>query len=223
MLKDVSVVAFDIDGTLYPAWRLNIRLVGYVLRHLNFYIHYSRVRKIMHRTAPLPDFYEYQGRLLAEELDCTVDEAKEKIQRIVYDGMLPYFEKVKPYRDVQKCFLALKDAGYRIALMSDFPPEQKGEMWGLIPYCELILGTEAIGALKPSKYPFGMMAMALNVEHDKILYVGNSRKYDLTGAKNAGMKCAIIVPWWRSLSRRSLKEADFCFRNYRQFMDIVLQ
>ncbi len=223
MFKDVSVIAFDIDGTLYPAWRLNIRLAGYVLRHARFFLHYAKVRRIMHRTAPLPDFYEYQARLLAEELSSTVEDAKEKIQTIVYDGMLPYFQRVKPFKNVQKCFLALKDGGYRIALLSDFPPEQKGELWGLIPYCEMILGTEAIGALKPSKYPFGVMAMALNVEPEKILYVGNSKKYDVIGSNNAGMKSAVILPLWRRLFHRPIKEADFCFGNYRQFMDIVLQ
>ena len=43
MLADISVVAFDIDGTLYPSWSLNVRLLPYVLRHLSFYLKYNKV------------------------------------------------------------------------------------------------------------------------------------------------------------------------------------
>lgn len=222
MLDGVSVIAFDIDGTLYPTHSLNIRIWFYVLRHLRFFLHYSKVRKIMHRTAPLADFYGYQARLLAEELSCSVEVARAKIQQIIYDGMKPYFTRIKPFRGMQEAIAAFKAAGYRIALLSDFPPEQKGELWGIIPYCELILGSEDLGALKPSKYPFGVMALALNVPIQNILYVGNSIRYDVKGAKNAGMKCAYLLPLWRRLLRRPLKEADICFSNYRQLQEIVI-
>jgi putative hydrolase of the HAD superfamily len=223
MKMDVTVIAFDIDGTLYPEWRLYIRLIPYFFRHFSFFLHYSRVRKILHRTAPLPDFFEYQSRLLAEELHCTVSEAKDKIRSIIYDGLRPYFKKIKPFRNVAETFDAFKTAGYKIALLSDFPPEQKGDLWGLIPRCDLILGTEQTGALKPSKYPFGIMARILETPLEKILYVGNSVHYDVDGAKAAGMKCAYLLPLWRRILHTSYSKADVCFSNYRQLKDIVLQ
>ena len=117
----------------------------------------------------------------------------------------------------------MRAAGYRLALLSDFPPEQKGDVWGLIPYCELVLGSEKIGALKPSKYPFGVMAQALGVEFSQILYVGNSIRYDVKGAKNAGMKTAYLLSGWRKFFNKKLPEADISFANYRQFTDIVIQ
>ena len=66
---EIKAVAFDIDGTLYPNYRLYIKMVFYFLKNLKFFLHYNKVRKILHRTAVLADFFEYQGRLLAEELD----------------------------------------------------------------------------------------------------------------------------------------------------------
>ena len=222
-LRGISVIAFDIDGTLYPSYRLNLRVCGYFLRHLGFFLHYNKVRKQLHRTAPLADFYEYQGRLLALEMHCTVEEAKANIQSIVYDGLKPHFCRIKPFRGMQEAIAALHAAGYRIALLSDFPPSQKGELWGIVPHCELILGSEALGALKPSKYPFGVMAQALGVPLESILYVGNSVRCDVRGANNAGMKSAYLLPLWRRLLRRPLKEADICFANYRQLQDIVLK
>jgi len=222
-MKDIEVIVFDIDGTLYPAWRLNIRMIPYVLCHLPFFMHYSKVRRILHRTAPLPDFFEYQSRLLANEMDCTVAEAKQRIQKTIYDGLKPFFERVRPYRHVEETFRRFRDAGYRIAILSDFPPEQKGDIWGIIPYCDMILGTEEIGALKPSKYPFGILAMALKVSPEKILYVGNSIRYDVEGAKNAGMKTAYLLPLWRRILHIRCRKADISFANYRQLQNIVLQ
>ncbi len=222
-MRDFEVIAFDIDGPLYPSWQLNIRLVPYVLAHAGFFLHYQKVRKILHRTAPLSDFSEYQARLLAVEMKCTVAEAREKINTIIYEGLKPFFKNLKPYKNVTETFCKLHEAGYRLALLSDFPPEQKGEIWGIIPYCEVILGTEKIGALKPSKYPFGILSMALNVPPEKILYVGNSVHYDVNGAKMAGMKTAYLVPWFKHLLHIPCRNADISFGNYRQLQDIVLK
>lgn len=222
-MKDFEVIAFDIDGTLYPAWQLNIKLIPYVLAHLVFFLHYSKVRKILHNTAPLADLAEYQARLFAIEVNCTVAEAHKKINSLVYEGLKPFFQNLRPYKNVEETFRKFKEAGYRLALMSDFPPEQKGTIWGLIPYCDVILGTEKIGALKPSKYPFGVLANALNVAPEKILYVGNSIKYDVKGAKNAGMKTAYLLPLHKRIFHGSCRNADISFSNYRKLQDIVLK
>lgn len=222
MLGKIKAVAFDIDGTLYPSFSLYVRLLPYIIRHIRFYYHFNRVRKIMHRTAPLPDFYEYQGRLMAEEMGISSARARAMIKLIAYDGLKPYFNKIKPFKYVQETFVKLHEKGYKIALLSDFPPSQKNEMWGLIPYCDLILGSEAIGALKPSKYPFGVMAMALELEREEILYVGNSVRFDVRGANNAGMKSAVIAPRLKRFFSKKIKEADISFSNYRQFLKYVL-
>ncbi len=225
-LKDIKVVAFDIDGTLYPNMRLYPLIIPYVIRHIRFYIRFSRVRKILHRTAPLPDFYAYQGKLLSEQLGCTEKEAREQIDKIVYRGLSPYLEKTRPFSHVHDAFQTVREAGLRIALLSDFPPSQKGNVWGLLPFCELSLGTEEIGALKPSKYPFGILAMKLGVKASEILYVGNSIKYDVNGARNAGMKTALIAPRISIFLRKifhKLPPADILFSNYRQFIKFVLQ
>ena len=223
MLENISVIAFDIDGTLYHPWALNLRAAGYFLRHLKFFLCFNSVRHIMHETAPLPDFYEYQARLLAGKMKCPAEKAKKDIQRIVYDGLKPIFAKIKPFPYVKECFERLKAAGYRLALLSDFPPSQKGDTWGLLPYCELVMGSEEIGALKPSKYPFGVMAKKLGVELSQILYVGNSVRYDVKGAKNAGMKAAYLLSGWRKIFHKKHPVADISFADYRQFSDIVIQ
>ncbi|UKI55225.1 MAG: hypothetical protein L6V90_11460 [Treponema succinifaciens] len=64
MFEEIEAVAFDIDGTLYPSWRLYLLMPLYVIKHLKFYLHYNKIRKILHRTAPLSDFFmNFQARL----------------------------------------------------------------------------------------------------------------------------------------------------------------
>lgn len=222
MIKGIKAVAFDIDGTLYPDIRLYKQMVFYFLRHLPFFIHYNRVRKIMHRTAPLGDFYEYQARLLAEEMKITPAQAKEKIHSICYSGLKKFFQRMKPFKYVPETFQQFKDAGLKLAILSDFPPDQKGDIWGCRELFDVILGSEEIGMLKPSKYCFGILAKELKCKPEEILYVGNSVKYDVRGAKNAGMKAALRIPLNKQLIGWTCDEADICFKNYRQLCKIVL-
>lgn len=223
MIEGIKVIAFDIDGTLYPSYRLNIRIIGHFITHATQFLHFGLVRRQLRRTAPLSNLFEYQARLLAKRMKVDLDEAKIILDKMAYAGLEKYFKDIKPFKYVVETFAKLKEAGYRLALLSDFPPEQKGELWGLKPYCDKILSTEKIGALKPSKYPFGILAMELGVKPQEILYVGNSAKYDIVGAKAAGMKTAYLEPVWRRIFKKPLKEADLSFKDYRQLQEYALK
>ena len=120
--KEIEAVAFDIDGTLYSNARLYARIAPFFLKHLLFFIRYNKVRKILHRTGPLPDFFEYQARLFADGTLLSASEARNKIDEIVYHGLTPYFEDLKSYPYVYETFSAFKKAGLRLAILSDFPP-----------------------------------------------------------------------------------------------------
>ena len=223
MIEGIKAVAFDIDGTLYPSWRLYIRMGGYFFKNLLFYRKFNKVRGRLHRTAPLPDFFEYQSILLSEETGLPVKEARQKIRDICYDGLMPFFRKVKPFHGMYESILALKKAGLKIAILSDFPPEQKEDIWGVRDLCDVCIGSEESGALKPSIYPFGILAKKLELAPHEILYVGNSIKYDVLGAKHAGMKAAYIMTGLRRIFSVRCKHADFSFKNYRKLTQIVLE
>lgn len=222
-LGEIEAVAFDIDGTLYLQWRLHLRMLFHFIRHSIFFLRYGIVRGEMHRMDRLENFCQVQAQLMAKYMHCSEEQAQRMLDRIVYDGLKRHFTKIPPCANVQDTFWKFKEAGFKIAILSDFPPEQKGELWGLKKYCSVILGTEELGALKPSPYSFRVMAEKLGVAPEHVLYVGNSIKYDVKGAKNAGMKCAYFEPLWRHLFHMPLREADISFGTYRQLQNIVLQ
>ena len=96
---------------------------------------------------------------------------------------------------------------------------------GLGGFFDVILSTEETGALKPSGIPFAVLVKALDLDPKEILYVGNSLRYDVEGAKSAGIKAALIRRCLFStghVPRKSSVKADFVFRDYRQLREYVL-
>jgi len=231
MLSGISAVAFDLDGTLYPNYSLNLRLLPFLFSHWRFMLAFGRARNIIRREqeaqaasarhlSSRPDFYERQARLVADQLKARKEEIRERIDRLIYRGWEPFFRKIKPFPHVREFFGELKAAGLKLGLLSDFPPDTKLEYLGLSGFWDTALCTESIGALKPAAKPFEELAETLACPAEKILYVGNSRRYDVEGAKRAGMKAALLNT---GLPIITGIKADFTFRNYRQLRNFMLQ
>ncbi len=215
-ISNIKGVAFDIDGTLYRTWKLNVRMSIYFLRHSFFFLKYGLVRNIMHRTDAIPNFVQVQSEHMARKLKTTPEEAKARLDKIVYKGLEKYFNKIKPCKGSVEFIRRLKESGYKIALLSDFPPEQKGEIWGIKKNCDVVLGTEQIGALKPSKKPFELLSEKLGLPVERILYVGNSHSYDVETPASMGMKTAWFIPAIKGRLGCRSKTADITFWDYSQ-------
>lgn len=221
-IGEIKAVAFDIDGTLYKAWRLNVRMAFHFLRHNQFFLKYGLTRRRLHQNEAVENFNDVQAADMAMRLRCTKEEARSRLDAVVYKGLEKYFSRIKPCRDVVETVRKFKEAGLKIALLSDFPPEQKGDVWGIKPYCDVVLGTEFIGALKPSPVPFAHLADRLGLPPEQILYVGNSYKYDVVGSKSAGMKSAWFISPLRKIFCRPSEMADISFCSYLELQKFVL-
>ncbi len=229
MRSEIDAIAFDIDGTLYPNWSLYRRLLPFLARNARFLAGFGRVRRRIrdwqsaHPGVPRPDFFAWQAELLAEELDCGVETARKRLHDGVYEGWKPIFRKVRPYPHLKESFAALRESGLKVGILSDFLPSQKENLWGLEPLCDVVMGAEETGALKPSPIPFMAFAKAIGVAPGRILYVGNSVESDVRGASAAGMKTACIVnPVALALGFRA-PGADISFSSYRKLTAIVLK
>ena len=222
-ISKIKAVAFDIDGTLYRAWKLNLRMSFYFLSHGIFFLKYGLVRNIMHQTKATSDFIKIQSEHMAKKLKCTPKEAEERLDKIIYKGLEKYFRKIKPCHLSIEFIKKLKASGYKIALLSDFPPEQKGDIWGIRDLCDVVLNSEKAGALKPDSTPFLHLAGELKLPTEEILYVGNNHKYDIVGSKNVGMKSAWFrLPFMAWLGKKS-KLADITFWRYKQLYKLFFE
>ncbi|MDR2181311.1 MAG: HAD family hydrolase [Treponema sp.] len=226
----LKAVAFDLDGTLYPNYRFYARLFPLILRHPRFFRAFALVRRRLHEAdADAPaggtngtNFYRRQAALMSELLGVRVDE--QSMERRVYRPWENCFARVRLFPFVAETAAALKGAGLKLGLLSDFPPERKLILLGLEGVFDTVLCTEITGRLKPNRLPFDTLARAMAVEAESILYVGNSPRFDVAGAKAAGMRAALIKRGPASTGRCSAETAaaDFVFRDYRQLRQYVL-
>jgi len=222
-----DAVAFDLDGTLYPNAALFARALPAMLSKARRLSAFNAVRQRLrsmglndpvYRGAPPRDgaaFRTLEARMAAPAMGMTEAEAEAYIARHFYAYVEELFARVRPYRGVGQALDALAGRGLRLALLSDLPPRRKLELMGLWGRFDPALCSSDSGFLKPAREPFAMLASALGLPPDRILYVGNSPRVDAAGAKAAGMASAIV-------SRRAVPEADFTFFDWNRLVEFVL-
>lgn len=226
-MSQIKAVAFDIDGTLYRSWRFFLRMSGHFFLHSMFFAKYGLARKALRKISITTNFQQAQAEEMGKRLHCTPEEAISYLDKIVYKGLMKYFIHIPPCSGSVDFVKTLKDKGYKIGILSDFPPEQKGDIWGIKEMCDICLGTESTGALKPSSIPFTALCEKLQLKPEQVLYIGNSHKYDVIGASKIGMKTAwILTPMQKLFSKKS-SVADITFVHYKElnklFENITVQ
>jgi putative hydrolase of the HAD superfamily len=233
MRNGIEAVAFDLDGTLYPNYRLYVRLLPFILREARLLRAFGKARdtiRAAQETAAPPrygDFYDYQAQCIAGMLGADPALVKEKVERLIYRGWEAHFKKIKLFPHARETLETLRQAGLKLGLLSDFPPETKLAYLGIAGFWDSALCSEQIGALKPDRRPFDRLAAALSRKPEQILYVGNSRGYDVMGAKRAGMKTALVTGLLSetgadTMSNKNDRSPDFSFHDYRQLCNFVL-
>ncbi|MCL2374112.1 MAG: HAD family hydrolase [Treponema sp.] len=216
-----SAVAFDLDGTLYPDFRLFCRLIPFSLRNHRLLGAMGKVRAYLRKSGAYEgDFYDLQARLMGEILNEAPDKIREKTDRLVYRGWEPLFRNIRLFPHARETLDAFRSAGIPMGLLSDFPPAKKLEYMNLAEYWDVALCSEAAGRLKPDPASFLDLAEKMGKNPQDMLYVGNKLGYDVKGAHAAGMKAALILPAWKK--RPASPTPFFVFSDYRQLRDYVL-
>jgi putative hydrolase of the HAD superfamily len=229
-MHNIAAVGFDVDGTLYPEWQLYLRTWRGALSGPRLFAAFTKTRHRLRQTAAVAgetSFYDLQALTCAKELGARDGDAvKTAIARQVYGTVEKYFDGIRPYPHVKEALCAMKNGGVRLAVLSDFPLGRKLEILRLSGMWDAELCSEEIGALKPHPLPFLRLAERLDLPPERILYVGNNPKYDVAGAKNAGMKTALRCFWPQFPFRRERTTdsvCDFSFNDYRSLQDYVLR
>ncbi|RKX88176.1 MAG: HAD family hydrolase [Spirochaetes bacterium] len=212
----IKAVGFDIDGTLYPNYEMFLMSSPSFLSHPRLVLHFGKIRKEIRKTEFSGDFRETQSRLLAYSMKISKEKAADLIERHLYQKWVYSFKGVRPFKTVRPALLSLQRDGIRLGALSDFPVEKKLDFLGLSDLMEIAFSSEETGYLKPHKAPFINLISRFGLNPDEILYVGNSYKYDILGAKKVGLRTAHLIK-----KPDPDSQADFSFYSFLELRDWI--
>ena len=208
----LRAVAFDLDGTLYSFRHLALRAVVFAARNLRFAPVFSRVRAEIRKVRPIEDFHRCQTALFAKASGLSVEKAAEWIERRIYGEWVHSFRSIVPYPGLRSFLDRIAERGLKAAVLSDFPVAEKLKYLGLEECFEVAMCAEESGYLKPNPEPFLLLSERLGVAPAELLFVGDSYEYDIVGARELGLKTALIS------SRRSPGKVDVRFTRYEALL-----
>lgn len=212
----VKAIAFDIDGTLYPNWKMQLNSIPFFAFHPLLIYKFGEVRKEIRKLDDIEDFHSKQAELLGRDLKISPEKAGEIIDDIFYRRWEKTFSRIKPYGNVKTVIKSIRAMNLKTAVMSDFPIGEKLNYFQLDGLWDVEFSAEDTGYLKPDKRPFLELSERLGVKPEEIIYVGNSYSYDVLGSKAVGMIAGHL-----SSSERDGSQADFTFSSYTDFMDRI--
>ncbi|OQY40848.1 MAG: hypothetical protein B6229_00795 [Spirochaetaceae bacterium 4572_7] len=214
---NIKAVIFDIDGTFYPNWRMNIVTMPVVLRNFRLFSAFAKARKEMRHNPELfaDNFHEIQAELTAKILGVPVTGVLDKIEKDIYIEWTASLKNVKPFDFIREVVIELQEMGLKTACLSDFPVLNKLSYFNLDDlFKDSAYTCEDCGYLKPHPNAYKYVTEKVGLNPEEILYVGNSYDYDIVGSKGVGMYAAHI-------SKKEIKgdvSADFTFKSYKDFI-----
>lgn len=115
----------------------------------------------------------------------------------------------------------LKDLGIKTEICTDMTAHiqfRKLERLGISGYIDYMTTSEEAGVEKPDIRIFNMALNKLGLPPEEVMYIGDSYRKDVLGAKNAG----ILPVWYLSLAdRNSVEAADIiAVENYGKLKEI---
>jgi len=226
----IRAVGFDIDGTLYKAGRLYLRLFARGIRSFRLMHAFNETRHDIRRLLDSAEyrarniqgieaFHRLQAQLCAQRLHADPEQTHEAIERFFYAAAVEPFSSIPVYPGVMELLAELRGHGLRLGALSDFPCERKVELLGLGGMFDVVMTSEETGLVKPDRASFDLLASRLGTSPQNILYVGNSEQYDVAGALGAGMRAALITGSRRAAAKTA---AEFAFSDFAQLRRYIL-
>jgi len=199
--KELEVVIFDVDGTLYRQSALRkimlFKLVYYYAfrpwkyRELNILYHFRKERE---KRAGIegPDLEHAQYIWCAESSNEKLADVKRVVDQWIFNSPNPYLKRCM-YPGVAQFFADLKDHGVKTAIYSDYNSKDKLVWMGLHAEVEVCSTDPSINAFKP--LPNGLKAVlsALQItKKENCLFIGDRFELDGVCAEHAGIPFLLV-------------------------------
>jgi HAD superfamily hydrolase (TIGR01549 family) len=224
---NISAVLFDVDGTLYDQAMLRrimamkiakCFLTGKISpRQLKVISCYRKQLETLRVDLP-PDCKDLRSmhlQTVADRTGMSVDYVDAAVTEWMLEASLPYLNRCLR-KGVAETLTRLKQADYKLGVLSDYPAKEKLEAMGLAGFFDEVISCQAadISAYKPDTDGFARLARSLDVAERSCVYVGDRFEIDIIGASNAGMNAV----WLTSRTKTRVLPAN-C-RQITEFSDL---
>ena len=185
----INTVVFDMDGTVLNTLDDLTDAVNYVFSQFNL------------PPRSQEDYRKFFGNGIGYAMKCA---APEGTPDSLFDKMIPIFreyydehclDKTRPYDGILELMKALKDKGYKMAIVSnkiDSAVKELNERF-FSEYVSVAIGEKPGIKRKPAADTVIAALNELGSSRDEAVYVGDS-EVDLQTARNSGLPC-IAVLW----------------------------
>ena len=190
---NLKAVLFDVDGTLYPQSFFIRTSLQFFLHHPRLSMAFRNLRRDVRQFGGVEDLHLAQTSLAAGYMRIPAERAQELLERHIYGTYMDMLSKAKPYPKVEPLLADLKNSGLKLGVITDYPTDGKLSALGFDQYWDVAISADTMGHLKPEPDTFLLASENLKISPEQIIYVGNEYKYDIIGAKRAGMKAAHLA------------------------------
>ncbi len=215
--SQLKAVLFDVDGTLYPQSFFIRTSLQFFLHHPRLSAAFRHLRRDVRAIGGVEDLHLAQTSLAAGYMRIPAEQAQELLDKHIYGTYMDMLAKAEPYPQVGPLLADLKKEGIKLGVISDYPLGKKLSALGFDQYWDVAISADDMGHLKPEPDAFLLAAEKLEILPENIIYVGNEYKYDIIGAKRAGMKTA-------HLAQRAVPDsvADITFSDFDDLRSYIL-
>ena len=132
--------------------------------------------------------------------------------------------KVPPFRDVEPALRNLRNAGFRLAVLTNSGRPSLAQQLhsaGLHSYFDQTLSVDSVGMFKPATDVYMFAAEALRVAPSEVLMVA-AHHWDLLGAARAGFKTAFVERPGKALLPGELRP-DYVVKDLKELAKQLIQ
>jgi putative hydrolase of the HAD superfamily len=194
--RDIRLVAFDVDGTLYRQRPLRLRMGRDMVIHTiakcdrNAIRVVGAYRRIRERLGA-EEVEEFERVLIAETAEAT-SISPEKVHAIVSEWI-----ETRPLRYLRSClfsgvpqlFAGLQRAGKKIGIFSDYPAREKLAAMGLAAHH--VVAASDVGLLKPHARGLQTLMASAGTTAHETLFIGDRADRDGAAGRRAGVRILI--------------------------------
>jgi 2-haloacid dehalogenase len=185
------VIVFDLIGTLLDLQAMDAhfeRFFGDTVVRKEWFMQTLQLAM----AATLTNAYEDFGVQADTALEITARHYKVSMLGEEKNLILSTLRKLRPFRDVTQNLQRLRDAGLRLAILTNSTAQTAEAQLtnvGLLEHFEQVISADEIQCFKPAPEVYHLAARRLNVEPGQVQLV-TAHHWDVTGALRAG--CAAV-------------------------------